>query len=105
MSEQDKKEKVTRRQLVKSILQKGTLLSIGAGVHCDGQLLIVSDMIGQFQAFTPKFVKKYCNVAEVVTNAMAHYCEEVRQRKFPADEHCYRMIKGEDDKFLKMMEK
>ncbi|GAG37515.1 unnamed protein product, partial [marine sediment metagenome] len=42
------------------------VLSIGAGMHCDGQLLIVSDMIGQFQAFTPKFVKKYGNVAEVV---------------------------------------
>lgn len=81
------------------------VLSIGAGIHCDGQLLIVSDMIGQFQAFTPKFVKKYSNVAEVVTNAMTQYCEDVRQGKFPADEHCYRMIKGEDEKFLKLMEK
>lgn len=80
------------------------VLSIGAGIHCDGQLLIVSDMIGQFQAFTPKFVKKYCNVAEVVTQAMAGYCEDVRQRKFPSDEHCYRMIQGEDEKFLKLME-
>ena len=80
------------------------VLSIGAGIHCDGQLLIVSDMIGQFQAFTPKFVKKYCNVAEVVTQAMASYCEDVRQRKFPSDEHCYRMIQGEDEKFLKLME-
>ena len=81
------------------------VLSIGAGIHCDGQLLIVSDMIGQFQAFTPKFVKKYCNVAEIVTDAMTRYCEDVRQGKFPADEHCYRMIKGEDEKFLKLMEK
>ena len=80
------------------------VLSIGAGVHCDGQLLIVSDMIGQFQAFTPKFVKKYCNVAEVVTNAMRQYCEEVRQGKFPAEAHCYRMIAGEDEKFLKLMD-
>ena len=81
------------------------VLSIGAGIHCDGQLLIVSDMIGQFQAFTPKFVKKYCNVAEVVTHAMAQYCQDVRQRKFPADEHCYRMIEGEAEKFLQLMEK
>jgi 3-methyl-2-oxobutanoate hydroxymethyltransferase len=43
-------------------------------------------------------------VAEVVTSAMAQYCEEVRQRKFPADEHCYRMIKGEDEKFLRLMD-
>ena len=79
------------------------VLSIGAGPHCDGQLLIVSDMIGQFQAFTPKFVKKYSNVAEVVTNAMREYAEDVCQGKFPAEEHFYRMIKGEDEKFLKLM--
>lgn len=79
------------------------VLSIGAGMHCDGQLLIVSDMIGQFQAFTPKFVKKYCKVAEVVTQAMREYCEEVRQGRFPAEEHCYRMIQGEEEKFLKLM--
>lgn len=81
------------------------VLSIGAGPQCDGQLLIVSDMIGQFQAFTPKFVKKYSNVAEVVTNAMREYAEDVRQGKFPAEEHFYRMIKGEDEKFIKLMDK
>jgi 3-methyl-2-oxobutanoate hydroxymethyltransferase len=79
------------------------VLSIGAGLHCDGQLLIVSDMIGQFQAFTPKFVKKMANVAEVVTKAMSDYCEEVRNGTFPGDEHCYRMIEGEEAKFLKLM--
>ncbi len=79
------------------------VLSIGAGPHCDGQLLIVSDMIGQFQAFTPKFVKKYGNVAEVVIGAMRNYCEEIRNGKFPGDEHCYRMIDGEEKKFLDLM--
>ena len=75
------------------------VLSIGAGGECDGQLLIVSDMIGQFQAFTPKFVKKYANVAEVVTNAMKEYVEEVQAGKFPLDEHCYHMLAGEKEKF------
>jgi len=75
------------------------VLSIGAGPDCDGQLLIVSDAIGQFQAFTPKFVKKYANVAEVVTNALAEYVKEVKSGGFPADEHCYHMLKGEDEKF------
>ncbi len=79
------------------------VLSIGAGMHCDGQLLIVSDMIGQFQAFTPKFVKKLSNVAEVVTNAMRNYCKEVRNGTFPGEEHCYRMIEGEEAKFLDVM--
>ncbi len=75
------------------------VLSIGAGSECDGQLLIISDTIGQFQAFTPKFVKKYANVAEVVTNALAEYVKEVKSGVFPADEHCYHMLKGEDEKF------
>jgi 3-methyl-2-oxobutanoate hydroxymethyltransferase len=60
------------------------VLSIGAGLPCDGQLLIVSDVIGRFQAFTPKFVKKYCNVAKVITNAMKDYCADVRAGKFPS---------------------
>ena len=72
--------------------------SIGAGPFCDGQLLIVSDLIGQFQAFTPKFVKKYANVAEVVTSAMKEYVKEVRANTFPTDEHCYHMLKGEGEK-------
>ena len=79
--------------------------SIGAGAECDGQLLIVSDMIGQFQAFTPKFVKKYATVAEVIVTAMKEYCEEVRGCQFPANEHCYRMIEGEEEKFLQLMKK
>jgi 3-methyl-2-oxobutanoate hydroxymethyltransferase len=78
------------------------VLSIGAGMHCDGQLLIVSDMIGQFQAFTPKFVKKYCNVAEMIVSAMKQYCAEVRSGEFPADEHCYHMLEGEYEKFVEL---
>jgi len=80
------------------------VLSIGAGIHCDGQLLIVSDVIGQFQAFTPRFVKRYCNVAEMVTQALKEYCEDVRRGEFPTDEHCYRMLDGEQEKLLHMMQ-
>jgi len=81
------------------------VLSIGAGPFCDGQLLIVSDLIGQFQAFTPKFVKKYCNVAEGVINAMKQYCRDVRSGIFPGDEHCYRMLEGEEEKFKERMKR
>jgi 3-methyl-2-oxobutanoate hydroxymethyltransferase len=89
------------------IVEKLTIpvLSIGAGPLCDGQLLIVSDLIGQFQAFTPKFVKRYCNVAEMVTKAMMDYCDDVRAGRFPGEEHCYPMIEGEHDKFLDLMKK
>ena len=79
------------------------VLSIGAGMDCDGQLLIVSDMIGQFQAFTPKFVKKYADVAQVITQAMREYVDEVKKSTFPQDVHCYHMIKGEEVKFQTMI--
>ena len=80
------------------------VLSIGAGPHCDGQLLIVSDLIGQFQAFTPKFVKKYCNVAEIITNAMKEYVADVKAVKFPdEDKYCYHMVEGEEAKFKALM--
>lgn len=81
------------------------VLSIGAGPYCDGQLLIVSNMIGQFQAFTPKFVKRYGNVAEVINKAMVDYCDDVRAGRFPGKEHCYPMIEGEHDRFLDLMKK
>ncbi|MCR3956222.1 MAG: 3-methyl-2-oxobutanoate hydroxymethyltransferase [Gudongella sp.] len=62
--------------------------SIGAG-DCDGQLLISSDMVGKFQAFTPKFVKKYANVAEVETNAYKEYIKDVKEGVFPSDDYVY----------------
>lgn len=75
------------------------VLSIGAGVGCDGQLLIVSDLIGQFQAFTPRFVKKYCDVAGTVTAAMRAYVAEVKAGVFPSEAHCYHMLEGEEVNF------
>lgn len=80
------------------------VMSIGAGPHCDGQLLIVSDLIGQFQAFTPKFVKKYCNIAEVITEAMREYVSEVKGGAFPdEDKYCYHMVEGEEAKFKELV--
>ena len=79
------------------------VFSIGAGKECDGQLLIVSDLIGQFQAFTPKFVKKYCDVAAIITDAMKAYCKDVRGGRFPEDQHCYHMMDGEKEKFISQM--
>jgi 3-methyl-2-oxobutanoate hydroxymethyltransferase len=81
------------------------VFSIGAGKECDGQLLIVSDLIGQFQAFTPKFVKKYCDVASIITKAMKDYCEDVRQGRFPEEKHCYHMKEGQKEKFMAQMKK
>jgi len=63
--------------------------SIGAGINCDGQLLICGDMLGQFQAFTPKFVKVYANLAENSVNAFKQYIKEVKNKEFPTEEHVY----------------
>lgn len=75
------------------------VLSIGAGPHCDGQLLIVSDMLGVFEAFIPKFVKRYAEVAKVCTEALTQYVQEVRAKKFPEPKHIYPMIPEELAKF------
>jgi 3-methyl-2-oxobutanoate hydroxymethyltransferase len=71
--------------------------SIGAGLPCDGQLLICGDMLGQFQAFTPKFVKKYANVAEVVINAFKEYIDDVKNERFPEDKHVYHIKDSMED--------
>ncbi len=71
--------------------------SIGAGLPCDGQLLICGDMLGMFQAFTPKFVKKYANVAEVEINAFKEYIKEVKEEKFPTDDHVYHIKDSAED--------
>jgi len=70
--------------------------SIGAG-DCDGQLLISSDMVGKFQAFTPKFVKKYANVAEAETNAYKEYIKDVKEGVFPSDEYVYHITDPEEE--------
>jgi 3-methyl-2-oxobutanoate hydroxymethyltransferase len=75
------------------------VLSIGAGPYCDGQLLIVSDMLGVFEAFTPKFVKRYAEVAKICTDALTNYVEDVRAKKFPEPKHIYPMIPEELAKF------
>jgi len=75
------------------------VLGIGAGDDVDGQLLIVSDVLGIFQAFTPKFVKKYADIAGVATAALTDYVADVRAGRFPEEQHCYRMLEGEHDRF------
>jgi 3-methyl-2-oxobutanoate hydroxymethyltransferase len=77
--------------------------SIGAGIDADGQLMICSDVLGIFQAFTPKFVKKYENLAEKTIEAFTQYAEESRNGQFPQDEHTYKMVEGEYPKLVEML--
>lgn len=66
--------------------------SIGAGAPCDGQLTIFADTIGMFQAFTPKFVKKYAEIAPIVIDAFKAYSDEIKSGAFPGEEHVYHII-------------
>jgi 3-methyl-2-oxobutanoate hydroxymethyltransferase len=76
---------------------------IGAGPYTDGQLLIVSDMLGIFQTFTPKFVKKYANLSENMKQAFQDYIREIREGKFPTLDYCYKMKAGEAEKLQEML--
>jgi len=62
-------------------------IGIGAGAHCDGQVLVVDDMLGLFTEFRPKFVKRYADLGRLADEAIAAYAAEVRERTFPAAEH------------------
>lgn len=64
-------------------------IGIGAGARCDGQVLVVDDMLGQFTDFRPKFVKRYAELGKAADEAIAAYAADVRSRAFPAAEHSF----------------
>lgn len=64
-------------------------IGIGAGVHCDGQILVWSDAFGFFDTFKPKFVRRYLNGKELLQNALKQYANDVRTNRFPNDEESY----------------
>ena len=66
-------------------------IGIGAGAGCDGQVLVYQDMLGLFSDFTPKFMKKFANVGEIVQGAFSDYIKEVQEGTFPAQEHTFKM--------------
>lgn len=80
-------------------------LGIGAGVHCDGQVLIISDMLGAFEAFTPKFVKRYANIGEIMVKAFNEYIADVKAKRFPEEKHTYKMSSEEAERFRNMLDK
>ncbi len=77
-------------------------IGIGAGKNCDGQVLVYHDLLGLYHSPVPKFVKQYANLNKTITDAVKQYCDDVQQKKFPSDEHEYKMSDLELQKIKKM---
>jgi len=75
-------------ELISQTIQIPTF-GIGAGAGCDGQVLVTHDILGLFERFTPKFVKQYAQLAQVMRTAFEAYRDDVRARAFPAAEHSF----------------
>lgn len=77
--------------LAQEITERLTIptIGIGAGVNCDGQVLVIHDLLGLFDDFTPKFVKRYADLKGVMTGAVKSFIDEVREQKFPGKEHSF----------------
>ncbi|WP_238457066.1 3-methyl-2-oxobutanoate hydroxymethyltransferase [Desulforamulus putei] len=85
------------QQLAKVITESVSVptIGIGAGIHCDGQILVTHDLLGMFSDFTPKFVKRYANLKEQILQACRDYQQEVRSKAFPGPEHVFNMAEEE----------
>ena len=77
-------------------------IGIGAGPDCDGQVLVIHDLVGLYDRFTPKFVKQYARINEPVGEALRQYREEVQNRTFPTAAHSFTMKAEEMDRLLKL---
>jgi 3-methyl-2-oxobutanoate hydroxymethyltransferase len=75
------------------------VIGIGAGAQTDGQVLVFNDLLGIFDAFKPKFVKRYAALAPAMSGALAQYASDVRARRYPAGEHTYDIPAGELERF------
>jgi len=80
-------------------------VGIGAGVRCDGQILLCYDLLGVFTDFKPKFTKRYAKLTEVAVAGIAQYVKEVKDGAFPDDEHSYSVNEAEYEKFAGLVAK
>jgi len=65
-------------------------IGIGAGVECDGQVLVIHDILGLCEKYSPKFVKKYADVSGTIRDGISSYIKEVKEGEFPTDEHSFK---------------
>jgi 3-methyl-2-oxobutanoate hydroxymethyltransferase len=92
-------------EIAQAISERLTIptLGIGAGAGCDGQVLVYHDLIGMFDRFTPKFVRRYAAVSDSIASALSAYKEEVTGRVFPAEEHTYEINDHELQEFHRLL--
>ena len=76
-------------------------IGIGSGKDCDGQVLVIHDMLGMFEKIKPKFAKRYLNLSEDIRNAVSSYVKDVKEERFPEQEHTFSMEKDELEKLEK----
>ncbi len=73
-------------------------IGIGAGVGCDGQIVVTDDIMGKFTDFAPKFVKRFANLHDVVLEGARSYSKEVKEREFPSKNESFELSEGEKEK-------
>lgn len=78
-------------------------IGIGAGVGCDGQALVTQDMLGMFKEMSPRFLKVYLDLTQIIVTALTQFRTEVEQGKYPGPEHCYAIDDAELGKLLAQM--
>ena len=78
-------------ELAKTITNKIKMptIGIGAGIHCDGQVLVTNDILGLYGDFKPKFLKRYAEIGQEIKKAIEQYAKDVREKKFPDEEHSF----------------
>lgn len=79
-------------------------IGIGSGAYCDGQVLVVHDLLGMYEKIKPKFVKRYLSLSDEIINAVESYRKDIEERKFPLKENWFPMEKAEYEKLRKEIE-
>lgn len=81
-------------------------IGIGSGIYCDGQVLVITDILGlTMWTETPKFAKQYVNLSSIISDALKNYISEIVTGKFPTNSHAFSMAEGEHEKLLKLIQK
>ncbi len=80
-------------------------IGIGAGPYCDGQILVINDLLGLTSGHLPRFVKRYADLSGIISRSVDNYISDVRQGRYPEDQHCYHLKKEKAGQVKKLRQK